>query len=136
MAGFTIIDEARATDVQATVADGSVLLTPDAVATALSWELKPEGFCRAHVCVPVREDSGVLRGGSVDLAAFASLLGRPIAVDVDERAAALGAAAHDRGAALATGEAPDFRLPDLAGRVHALSDFRGTKVFLAVWASW
>ena len=32
--------------------------------------------------------------------------------------------------------APDFALPDLDGRVHRLSDFRGRKVFLATWASW
>ena len=33
-------------------------------------------------------------------------------------------------------EAPDFTLPDLEGRQHSLSDYRGRKVFLASWASW
>ena len=32
--------------------------------------------------------------------------------------------------------APDFALPDLSGRVHRLSDYRGQKVFLTTWASW
>jgi peroxiredoxin len=32
--------------------------------------------------------------------------------------------------------APDFALPDLAGQVHRLSDFRGKVVFLNVWATW
>ena len=32
--------------------------------------------------------------------------------------------------------APDFSLPDLEGREHSLSDYRGNKVFLATWASW
>jgi peroxiredoxin len=33
-------------------------------------------------------------------------------------------------------EAPDFTLPDLEGRPHALRDYRGKKVFLVSWASW
>lgn len=32
--------------------------------------------------------------------------------------------------------APDFRLPDLSGRYHSLSDLRGKIVFLNVWATW
>ena len=32
--------------------------------------------------------------------------------------------------------APEFALPDLAGQVHRLSDFRGKVVFLNVWATW
>ena len=27
-------------------------------------------------------------------------------------------------------------LPDITGKLHSLSDFRGKKVFLATWASW
>ncbi|TAK76433.1 MAG: redoxin domain-containing protein [Dehalococcoidia bacterium] len=33
-------------------------------------------------------------------------------------------------------DAPDFELPDLDGRMHRLSDRRGKKVVLALWASW
>ncbi len=32
--------------------------------------------------------------------------------------------------------APDFALPDMTGKMHSLSDFRGKKVFLVTWASW
>jgi peroxiredoxin len=32
--------------------------------------------------------------------------------------------------------APDFTLPDLAGRPHSLAEQRGNKVLLVVWASW
>jgi cytochrome c biogenesis protein CcmG/thiol:disulfide interchange protein DsbE len=32
--------------------------------------------------------------------------------------------------------APNFALPDLAGRVHRLSDTHGKVVFLNVWATW
>jgi hypothetical protein len=62
--------------------------------------------------------------------------GHPLAVDREERVACLGVAAAARGAALASLEAPDFALPDLAGRLHRLSEHRGRKVLLVAWASW
>ena len=33
-------------------------------------------------------------------------------------------------------QAPDFTLPDLQGKPHRLSDFRGKKILLVTWASW
>jgi hypothetical protein len=133
---FTIIDEVRAATVDAAIEGGRILVPSEDIDRALGWTLKPEGFCRDDVCVPVRDGSNVLRNGAVDLAAFAELIGRPIALDAGERAAAVGASAQDRTAVLTTGEAPDFTLPDLSGRMHSLSDYRSKKVFLAVWASW
>jgi hypothetical protein len=32
--------------------------------------------------------------------------------------------------------APEFSLPDLDGKLHSLSAYRGRKVFLFCWASW
>jgi hypothetical protein len=84
----------------------------------------------------VRDRAALERGGAVDLAAFADALGRPLALDVDEGAAVLGAAAADRAASLANLEAPDFRLPDLSGALRGLSEQRGKKVLLVTWASW
>jgi hypothetical protein len=48
----------------------------------------------------------------------------------------LARSAGERAAALASLEAPAFALPDAAGRVHRLSDYRGRKVLLVTWASW
>ena len=61
---------------------------------------------------------------------------RPLAVDREEGVAYLGAPASARAARLASLEAPDFTLPDLAGRRHSLSEHRGRKVLLVVYASW
>lgn len=61
---------------------------------------------------------------------------RPIAVDPDERVAYLGVAAGARAARLASLQAPDFSLPDLAGRTHSLSEHRGKKILLVAYASW
>lgn len=33
-------------------------------------------------------------------------------------------------------QAPDFSLPDLQGKLHRLSDYRGRVVFLNLWATW
>jgi len=72
----------------------------------------------------------------VELAKRAESAGRPVAVDLDERAAYLGVTARERAAALASLEAPDFTLPDLEGRPHSLVQHRGRKVLLVAYASW
>jgi hypothetical protein len=135
-AQLTLIDDGRVIDVAARVSGDRVRLEPTDVAAALGWELKPEGLCRGGVCIPLRDAPDVLDADGVDLAALARLLGRPLALDVDERAAYLGAAAAARAAQLASLEAPEFTLPDLSGRLHSLSDYRGEKVLLIAYASW
>ena len=70
------------------------------------------------------------------LARRAEAAGRPVATDLEEAAAFVGVSAQDRGKQLASLEAPDFTLPDLAGRSHALAAQRGKKVFLVAYASW
>jgi hypothetical protein len=67
---------------------------------------------------------------------LASAGDRPLAVDHGERAAYLGVSATERAAQLASLQAPDFSLPDLAGRRHSLSEHRGRKVLLVAYASW
>ena len=78
----------------------------------------------------------LLDGEDIELAAFASVLGRPLALDPQERAAALGTATTDQAARMATLAAADFTLPDLAGKLHSLSDHLGKKVLLIAYASW
>ena len=40
------------------------------------------------------------------------------------------------GQGLSSLTAPDFTLPDMAGKMHSLAEFRGKKVLLVTWASW
>ncbi len=129
---FTLIDDGAVREVEATRDGERVRVAP----AALGWEAKPEGLCQGDVCVPTAHAPGLLTADGVDLAAFAALLGRPLALDADEGAACLGAAAADRARRLASLEAPDFTLPDLDGRPHALHEHRGRKVLLLAWASW
>jgi hypothetical protein len=136
---FTVIQAEGAEEIDAMVDDSTstVRLRADAVRRCLGWERKDEGLCRDEVCIPARRLTGVETDeGLFDLTALAALLARPIAIDVDARAAFVGESAPTRSAQLARFEAPDFTLPDLDGRRHRLADHRGKKVFLATWASW
>ena len=133
---FELIDEGALKALDATLEGERVFIPAAALERATGWALKPEGLCRDAVCVPVRERAALVGAGGVNLAGFAAALGRPLALDVAEGAAVLGTAAADRGAALASLEAPDFSLPDLAGRRHTLSEQRGKKALLIAYASW
>lgn len=133
---LTIIDVGRAVDVDARVEGERVLLSPEALHEALGWELHDGTLCNDTMCVPLPADSSLAAGGPLDLSDVAAVLDRPLALDAAERAAYLGASARERADTLASLQAPDFTLPDLAGRSHTLSEHRGKKVLLVVWASW
>jgi hypothetical protein len=132
----TIVDEDREVTLAATVDGEAVRLAPEALADGLGWRLEARGLCRGDVCVPVRDRAALLHRGEIDLAALARALDRPLALDAEEGLAVLGASAAVRAGRLASLEAPDFTLPDLAGRRHALRDQRGKKTLLIAWASW
>lgn len=113
--------------------DGAALFLPvEELPAATGWELKPEGACLGEVCVPL--PPAARRPGLVDLASLARAVGRPLVHEGDTWVAGEPAAA--RAEALASLAAPDFELPDLAGRLHRLSDYRGRKVVVLSWASW
>lgn len=133
---FTVIDEQEAREVPAALDGDRVRLPAASLEAALGWTLEPRGLCRGAVCVPTAGHPDLATEAGVDLAAFAALLERPLALDVEQRAAAVGASAATRADRLARLEAPDFALPDLAGRVHRLSEHRGKKVLLIAYASW
>ena len=133
---FALLDETRARRVDARVGPDGARLAPDVVRDALGWELKPQGLCRGDECVPIPPGTALVRSDGIDLGTLASLLGRPLALDLTERAACLGAAADERARRLQSLDAPDFTLPDVDGRTHTLSGFRGKKVLLVAWASW
>ena len=133
---LTIIDAGRPVDVDARVDGGRVLLAPAALREALGWELHDGTLCNDAMCVPLPAGSSLAAGGPLDLAEVAEALDRPLALDAGERVAYLGVSARERADALASLQAPDFTLPDLSGRSHMLSEHRGKKVLLVVWASW
>jgi hypothetical protein len=105
---------------------------------ATGWDLKPEGACKGDLCVilPQHRTKEFVRDGAFNIVELARLLGQPAEYHAASQAWAIGESAAARSSALLSLEAPDFALPDLEGRMHSLSDYRGRKVFLVSWASW
>ena len=126
----------REVRVAASVDGDAVRLSVADVASELGWTIEPEGLCRGPLCVPLPDDPALVTADGLDLAALARALDRPLALDLAEDAAALGASVGERSAPLLRLEAPDVELPDAAGRMHRVSDHRGSKVLLTVHSSW
>jgi hypothetical protein len=128
----TIIVEARHN------AGEDLWLTARNAEKATGWTLKPEGLCKADVCVPVppHRASEFVSGTAINLAAFWRHMDLPLVHDDSCDTWVLGESASARSARLQSLEAPDFSLPDLDGKQHSLSAQRGKKVLLVSWASW
>jgi len=104
------------------------------------WKLSPEGLCKGDggVCVPLDDEArtALVQGDAVHASALWRKLSRPVLHDAAHTTWFLGESASDRARDLSTLQAPDFTLPDIEGKLHSLSDYRGHKVLLATWASW
>jgi hypothetical protein len=137
MRATLLYDQLPAVDVDARAEASHLWVAPDDVARATGWALKPEGLCRDEACVPLpRDGSWRDADGRLDLMAFAQRLRRPIVADAARAVWAVGEPADARAQRLLSLEAPDFTLPDLDGRPHALADYRGRKIFLMAWGSY
>jgi len=139
----TIIHEERPLKFEGAIAESNALWLEAAELKRLTgWELKPEGICRGDLCVPIPPGGDAKfaskRDGKswLNFTALADLMGKPWAGDLTHRVWYFGAEAEERGNSLKSLHAPDFELPDLDGKLHRLSDYRGKKVFLLAWASW
>ncbi len=139
MAGATVLYQDRETRVEGAGTGGDDLWIALSELKAISgWELKPEGVCKDEVCVPVPDARrhALIREEQFNLAEFARLIEQPVARDEKTNVWYFGPPAWEWKSRLSSRMAPDFNLPDLSGRMHALSDLRGKKVFLLFWASW
>jgi AhpC/TSA family len=138
MAIDIIYGERVTTGVDAESTGGGLWLSGDDLKRVSGWDFKPQGFCKGDVCVPVPDAriGEFVAGGRYNLAALAGLLGQPIVTDAEHHASCFGEAAAERKRMLTSLDAPDFSLPDLDGKMHSLSDYRGKKVFVVSWASW
>jgi hypothetical protein len=98
------------------------------------FELKPQGACRADVCIPIA--SSMTRGSTFNLTAFSQRVGQRFVADSTSRVWSFAEIPVVRGAYLDSRMAPDVSIPDRKGRAVRLSQFRGRKVLLVTWASW
>jgi hypothetical protein len=105
----------------------SLQVDPREFAVATGWEIKPEGACKADVCVPLES------AGDFDLPAIAERLGMAVVADREAGLWAIGPESLG-GRALVSAEAPELVLDDLDGQTFRLSSLRGQKVLLVAWA--
>jgi hypothetical protein len=138
----TVLYGEHETLVENALVDGSELwLRFEDLTRATGWVIKPEGACLGEVCVPLAARKPYISNEAADdrrsnLAALARLLEMPMATDSGTRTWCFGESVSSRTDTFDSLVAPDFSLPDLGGRMHRLSDYRGKKVFLVAWASW
>ena len=117
-------------------------ITTSDLTRATRFVIKPQGVCRDELCFPLpknRKAEFVLKKGATtwfNLSEFAKLINQPVVTDQKNGVWYFGARAAEQNGGLASFTAPNFTLPDLDGRPHSLSDFRGKKVLLVTWASW
>jgi hypothetical protein len=96
------------------------------------FEVKPQGACRADVCIPL---SKTLKSGDwFNLTGFAHKIGETVVAD--QGVYSFGEIPVLRGSFYNSRIAPDFAVPDRQGKVVHLSDFRGKKTLVVTWASW
>lgn len=134
----TVLSEDRAVRLERVLSDSK---TPNALwvrkvdlPKVNGFELKPQGACRADVCIPIPKD--LLRGEYFNLTAFSGKVGQLVVHDPTERVWSFSEIPIFRGAFLESRMAPDFAVPDRKGRIVRLSEFRGKKVLVVTWASW
>lgn len=96
------------------------------------FELKPQGACRADICIPVPKT--LKQGEWFNLTGFSRKVGQ--AYVADSSVWSFGEVPVVRRGFLNSRIAPGFAVPDRKGRVVHLSDFVGKKVLVVTWASW
>ena len=96
------------------------------------FEVKPQGACRADMCIPVPKE--LKNGEWFNLTGFARRLRQSFLYESEVWS--FGEIPVIRGDFYRTRIAPDFAVPDRRGKVVHLSDFRGKKVLVITWASW
>jgi hypothetical protein len=135
----TVLYEGRAIALDRAASDGAGagdalwIRKPD-LTRVNDFEVKPEGACRADVCIPI--PPVMVRDEFFDLTAFAERVGQRVVAAPTERVWSFSEIPVVRGAFLGNRVAPDFAVPDRKGRVTRLSQFRGKKVLVVTWASW
>ena len=139
----TVIYDNQTTEVappSATLSADDLWVTLDDLKRATGFVIKPQGVCRDELCFPIpkaRRSAFLSEQKTTtwfNLSEFARLLRQPVARE--KEVWYFGPRPDEQNAFVGSLVAPDFKLPDMNGKPHSLSDFRGKKVLLVTWASW
>jgi len=129
----TVLYQDRATKLDSARVEGNDLWIRSADLPHVNeFEVKPQGACRADICIPLSKD--LKKAEWFNLTGFARKVGQ--AAVNDSNVWSFGEVPLLRGTYFNSRVAPDFAVPDRKGHVVHLSDFRGKKVLVVTWASW
>ena len=128
-----LFDDCASQPHDATVREDALWIPSTALPASTGWRLEARGLCQGDRCIPVPAQAVWTQGDRFNVSAFAAHRRQACVREADPDVWSFGPAPESR---LASGEAPDFTLPDFSGRLHSLSDYRGRKVLLMTWASW
>lgn len=133
-----IMTRTQTCQVEGEIEQEDLWLSKEDFETVSEFELRPEGFCRGAVCIPIPSSHGreFVDRDRVNLSAFARFNGQPLVCDEAQSYWFLDDSVESRNRQLQSRSAPDFELPDLDGNLHKLSDYFGKKILLVSWASW
>lgn len=134
----TVLVDGRAFSLPVRHEGEGLWLAPADFERVTGWQVKDHTLCRDDRCLPLSLHACLQndKDGAIDLVAFARLQQIPLARADDQSVLSVGTAVEDHGLLAANAIAPDFTLPDRTGKLHRLSDYRGRKILLVVWASW
>jgi hypothetical protein len=101
-------------------------ITAEQFSAGTGWTIKPEGACKADVCVPLND-------GEFNARSTAERLRMAVVHDAKAGLYAVGPESlGDR--ALISAQAPELVLDDVNGNTFRLSSLRGKKVVIVSWA--
>ena len=110
----------------------SFKVSPAVFTARTGWEMKPEGFCKGPMCIPV--DSPQDGDGSLDVMPLAPTLGMALVTDDASGFSALGPESDTK--VFTSVKAPELELPEVNGNPWRLKSMYGKKTLLVAWASW
>lgn len=129
----TVLFDDRATAISVTKLDSAGLwIRKRDLPQINGFELKPQGACRAEVCIPVPK--ALRKGEWFNLTAFAKRAGQSYVNEGDTWS--FSEVPILRAGYLRSRVAPEFAVPDRKGRMVKLSDSQGKKRLVVTWASW
>ena len=134
----TVLYQGKTVTLSETGSGDGLLIRPDDLSRVNGFELKPEGACFNHICIPMNADLLVMQGGKqwFDLAAFADLLGQPYVADREAGVWSFAEIPSKRDGMLVNAMAPEFEVKDRQGNVVRMADFKGKKALIVTWSSW
>jgi len=136
----TVLYAGKVFELQQALTDTALWVTPEDLTRINGFELKPEGACFEALCIPFRDDSGLLKRQDgqqwFDLTAFAALLEQPCVADLENKIWSFGEVPAKRQSMISDAMAPDFEVVDRQGEVIRMSDYKGKKALIMTWSSW